>query len=105
MHPGRGAAAQRRAVVGQVDALLVHGVPGFVDRAEESVVEVVLVIARGDAHIAQRKLGGEGVVGLIQPAALEIVADGLGHFHAKGILLRLRGNAGAGRCHRPGAGW
>ncbi|MCK7535539.1 MAG: hypothetical protein MZV63_33420 [Marinilabiliales bacterium] len=45
------------------DALLVERVSGLVQRAEQRVRSgQLLAYARGDAHVAERELGHEGVV-------------------------------------------
>ena len=92
------------AVVVRVDALLVHGVAGLMDGAEKRVAQIVLVHPGGDAHVAQRKTGGEGMGGLILAAALEVIAQALDHVQAEGQLLRLRVRLVQADYHRPEAG-
>ena len=70
---------------------------------KSAVAEQVLVHARGDAHVAERELGRERVVGLVLPAALEVVADAPGHIQpevhccASGYVRR-RQESSAGGC-------
>ncbi len=84
-----GAAGQDGAVVGRVDALLVHGVPRLVQGAEEALGQVVLVEAGGDAHIAAREPDREGVGGLVLAPPAEVVAEVAGDLLAEGLLLSL----------------
>ncbi len=73
VYGGRCAVSQRRGLEGGVNALLVHGVAGFVHRAEDAA-ERVLEDARGDAHVADGELGTEGMVRQVLAAAVEVVA-------------------------------
>src|SRR5690606_21210848 len=59
-------------------ALLVEGVAGLVQGAEEGLVEVPGVVAGGDADVAGAEGGAEGVGGLVEAAAGEVEADGGG---------------------------
>ena len=67
---GQGGGFQRR-----VYALFVHGVARFVDRTEQPFVQKSFIDPGGDAHIADGKLGGEGVVGFVLAAPVEIIAQ------------------------------
>ena len=60
---------------------------GFVHVAKQTITEIVLFDARGNAHIAKRELGHEGMVSLVDPAAVEIVADQFDDFRTKSQLL------------------
>ena len=63
MNARRRAPVQRRALEGGGDALLVHGVPAFVHRAEQAGVEEVGREARGDADVTLPEVDAEGVHG------------------------------------------
>ena len=89
VHAGRDAVAERRAFERGAHALLVHGVAGLVQRREQRVAEVVLVDARGDAHVAGGEFGAERMVREIEPPAREVVAHALGDAQAEIELRRL----------------
>jgi hypothetical protein len=96
----RRALGQRRALDRTVDALLVHGVSRFVHRAEEAVAQIVLVEAGGDAHIAQREAGHEGVVRLVLASALEVIAKLANDRLRRMPTAAPRDKDGAGRSRR-----
>jgi hypothetical protein len=58
--------------------------------AEEAFAQVIFADAGGNAHIADGEGGGEGVMGLVNAAALEIVPQLANHFFAEGHLFGLR---------------
>ena len=60
-----------------VDALLVHGVPGLVQRRKQRVAEVVFAHAGGDAHVARGEFRAERMMREVEPAAREVVAHAL----------------------------
>src|SRR6185437_3985062 len=71
-------------VLGQ--AQVVHRVPGFVQRAEQTREEVVGVESGGDADIPGNAFG-ERMLALVEPAAVEGKADLLHHLHDERPLL------------------
>ena len=94
MYPGGCPSCERGAIQIHTDTLLVHGMPGFVNGAEEGVRQVDLIHPGGDADIPQAKLGGEGMWGKILAAAVKIIAHRSDHFNTK-IPLRLAGEMAA----------
>ena len=94
VHARRRAAEKRRAFELVGNALLVHRVPGLVQRGEEAVRQEVVAVARGDAHVAAAELGHERMRGLVLPAARVVVAEGANHLFAEGLLRALRKIAG-----------
>src|SRR3546814_5457524 len=66
-------------------AALVHGMAGLVQHAHDGRHEVVLVVARGDAHVIGHA-AAEGVQRDVEAAMTEIEADG-GHEAAGQRLL------------------
>ena len=48
----------------------------LVEGAEEALVEVARVVARGEPAVAGADPATEGVGGLVQPAGVEVEADG-----------------------------
>ena len=54
-------------------------VAGFVQDAEERLVEVARVVARADAAVAGTDAAAKGVRGHIEPARGEVEADGHRH--------------------------
>ena len=94
VHARRRAAEQRRAFERVGDALLVHRVPGLVQRGEEAVRQIVVAVAGGDAHVAAAELGHERVRRLVLPAAREVVAECPDHLFAERLLRALRKIAG-----------
>ncbi len=89
VHAGRGTAAERRAVESGRDALLVHGVPGLVDGREQRLADVVQIDPRGDPHVARGEARRERMMRLVEPPALEVVAEALDHVAAERDLRRL----------------
>ena len=89
MEASRDTLAERRAIECCADTLLVHGVPGLVQRREQRVAKVVLVDARGDANVTSGKPTAERMVSEVEPAALEIVAETLRNVQRKIKLGRL----------------
>ena len=79
VHPGRGAFRQEGALQGGIDALLVEGVASLVEGAEKGLSQVALPDPVGDAHVADGKGRGEGMVCLVLASAPEIVAHALQH--------------------------
>src|SRR5262249_50382103 len=71
----RGEAAQRRAVVSGIEALLVDGVAGLVQDAEKRLVEETRVVARGDAAVAGADAAAKGMRRHVQPAGREVEAN------------------------------
>ena len=88
MEASRDTLAERRAIECCADTLLVHGVPGLVQRREQRVAKVVLVDARGDANVTSGKPTAERMVSEVEPAALEIVAETLRNVQRKVKLGR-----------------
>src|SRR6516162_855823 len=83
MDASRDTLAERRAVERSANGLLIYGVTSFVQSREQRVAKVVLVDASGDADVVRGKPGTEGMVGEIEPAALEIVAKTLRSLQGK----------------------
>lgn len=79
---------QRGPLVDGIVALFVHGVPRFVDVAEQRLAEEILLDARGDADVADGERGHKGMVGLVHAAALKIVAELADDVFAEFKLLR-----------------
>ena len=94
VHAGRGSGEERRAVERIGDALLVHRVPGLVQRGEETVRQVVVAVAGGDAHVAAAELGHVRMRRLVLPSLREVVAERADHLFAEGLLRALRKIAG-----------
>ena len=90
MNPVRRALCQRRPFVAGVDPLLVQGMTGFVEGAEDAVEQHIFSGVGGDAHIAQRKFDHEGVVRLVLAATVKVVAKLFDHRFAKFSLRRRR---------------
>src|SRR5579871_380675 len=67
--------------------LLINAMPGFVQDAEERFVEVMHVVARGDAAIAGADTTAKRVSCHIQPAGLKIEPDGGGGCLTELLLL------------------
>src|SRR5262245_15231292 len=67
--------AERSAVLLGRQVLVVEAVSGFVQHAEECLVEVPGVIARGDPTIAWPMAGAERVRRRVEPAGVEIETD------------------------------
>ena len=59
---------------------------GLVQGAEQAGEQVVGVESRGDADVAGHAFG-EGMLALVQPAAIEREADGLHDLHGQRALL------------------
>ena len=94
MHARRRSGEERRALQRVGDALLVHRVPGLVQRGEEAVRQVVVAVAGGDAHVAAAELGHVRVRRLVLPAARVVVAEGADHLFAERLLRAFRKIAG-----------
>jgi hypothetical protein len=75
MDASRHTLAERRAIQLGVDTLLVHRVTSLVQRREQRVAKVVLVNARSDADVTSGKPTAERMMGEVQSAAPEIVAE------------------------------
>ena len=86
----RGRVAAERALDRAREALLVEAVARLVQDGEESREEVVLVLARRQAHVAGREARRERMRRLVEPAGLEVEADRGGQARADGAL-HLRG--------------
>ena len=71
--------AHRGAVVLGIEALFVECVARLVEDAEEGVVEVANVKARGDPAVAGADPGAERVRGGVEPTAPEVETDGSRH--------------------------
>src|SRR5205823_2538366 len=83
VHAGRGARPKRRTFVARIDALFVKRVAGFVQGREQRFAEIVVLDARGYAHVAGAELGTKGVMRLVEAAAVEVVAEALDRHHAE----------------------
>ena len=92
MDASRDTLAERRAVERSADSLLVHGVTGLVQRREQRISKIALIDAGGDADVVTRKPGAEWMVGEVEAAALEIVAQTLCNMQGK-IKLRCFGKS------------
>src|SRR5262249_3249757 len=68
-------------------ALLVDAVAGLVKDAEERLVEMASVVARGDAAITGTDAAAKRMRRHIEPAGVEVEADGGGGFAAETLLL------------------
>src|SRR5271166_3775439 len=82
------AAPERGPLVGGIHALLVHRVPGLMQRREKGVADVVLAHPGGDPDVARGKLGTERVARLVEPSAFEVVAHLPGNLQAEVELRR-----------------
>ena len=91
----RGGGAAERALDLARQALLVEAVAGLVQHREEAGEEVVLALARRQAHVAGREAGGERVRRLVEPPGLEVEADRRRQAGADGALLAARDRCGA----------
>ena len=89
VHARRCSVAERGAVEPGGDALLVKRMAGLVDGREQRLADIVRIDPRGDAHVAGGKAGRERMMGLVQPAAFEVVADLADHGAAECELRRL----------------
>ncbi len=78
--------AAERALDGARQALLVETVAGLVQDGEEAGEEVVLALARRQAHVAGREACGERVRRLVQAPSLEVEPDRSGQTGADGTL-------------------
>jgi hypothetical protein len=94
-------------------ALLVAGVTRLVDDAHQAGDELLLVVARGDAHV-RRHAAAERVAAHVEPAVGKIKAEQPHHLLAERLLRRnreraLRGEEGSLFCRsltvwmRPGS--
>src|SRR5262249_28759991 len=83
----RGGCAPWRAEVLGDQPLLVDAVAGFVQDPEERLVQMVRVEARRDAAIAGADAAAERVRRNVEPAGVEVEADGLGGRLAERLLL------------------
>ena len=94
--PSETASPQRRAEVLGGQALVVEAVAGLVQDAEERVAEVVLVVARGHAHVAGAEAGAERVDADVEPAGVEVEADRRGGLRRRASPARRRGSGARG---------
>ena len=69
MNAERHGLARRQAVALGRQTLLVDAVARFVQRAEQRAGQEVLVVARGEPHIARAHAGAERMIRHIEPAA------------------------------------
>src|SRR6202021_892795 len=67
--------SKRRAFERRADALLVHGVAGLMERGEQRIAQIVLLDARGNAHVAGGEFGAKRMMGKIEPPAAEVVTE------------------------------
>jgi hypothetical protein len=67
-------------------------VTGLVQRREQRVAKIVLVNACSDADVASGKPTAERVVGEVEPAALEIVAQTLRNMKGRAKARRSPGS-------------
>src|SRR5438874_1699364 len=74
---------ERRAIEQSANTLLIHGVTGLVQCREQRVAKVVLVDAGRDADVASGKPGAERMLGKVESAPLEIVAQTLCNIETK----------------------
>src|SRR5262245_29798544 len=82
----RACRANRRAELLRIETLLVNSMSGFMQNAEQSFIEVVGVVARGDADVAWPHAAAEGVRRHIEPAGVEVEADGGCRFLTEDLL-------------------
>src|SRR4051794_25558764 len=75
MHAQRRAPAKRRSLKRRTDALLVEAVPALVHRAEHGWIDIVCVVARGDADIGCSQAARERVHGRVEPPAFVIKTE------------------------------
>src|ERR1700730_11567293 len=87
MHAGGGAGSERCAFEGSAHALLVERVASLMDGREQRLADIVLVNPGGDAHVTGGEFCAERMMGLVEPAAVEVVADLFDHGEAE-IKLR-----------------
>src|SRR5262245_1080187 len=90
MYAGRRPTAERRTFERSIDALLVHRVSCFVQRAEQRVGKIVFLDTRRDTHVAQRKLRHERMVSLVLAAPSEVVSETFDHAASERELMVLR---------------
>src|SRR5215475_9095036 len=97
MHASRGAPSQGCSFERRAHTLLVECVPRFMQRREQGVAEIGFVDAGGDPHVAGRELGAEWMMGLVEAAAIEVIAVVLDNGETERELLALsEGAAQAG---------
>ncbi len=89
MDAQRGPLGYQGPLYAGVDSLIVHGVPGFMQRGEEGWIEEMGVHAGGNAHIAETEIRGKGMGGSVLAATLEVIAEFFDHGQAKIPLLLL----------------
>ena len=65
----------------------------LVQGREQRLLDVAIAHAGGDTHVVDRELGAEWVVRLVEPAALEAVAEAFGDAQAEVELCRLAEDA------------
>ena len=73
----------------------------LVQDREQAIADVVLLDAGGDAHVARGEPGAEGVVRLVEAAAIEVVAEALDHGDGEVELRLLREICRAAPRRRP----
>src|SRR5262249_787423 len=75
VHPRRGSPRQGRPVEGPGHALLVHRVPGFVDRRKEAGVAKCRSDARGKTDVTGSERYAEGMHREVLPATFQVVSE------------------------------
>ena len=65
--------AERSAIVGWVEPLIIQAVPALMDATKQARGQVVFVDASGDADVRRMERRGEGMGRQIQPALFEVV--------------------------------
>ena len=96
--------ADRLAAPVARQAGLVERVAGLVQHAHQGAREVVLVVARGDAHVVGRA-AGEGMRRDVEPAVREVEADQADQLLAQLALLRRPGTARRAASGLPARAW
>src|SRR6516165_1953860 len=87
MNPQRAGISHRRAVMLRVQPLLIKAMAYLVQDSEEPVAEILRAVTSRYPAIARADRAEKRVRRRIQPAAMEIKADGGGHFLAEEPLL------------------
>src|SRR5437867_2569864 len=82
---------QRTSLELHADTLFIHGVPALVEGAEEGIGDLVRLDASRDAHVSERELGHEWVMGLVLPPPLEVEAEPPDDLETEFELLRFVG--------------
>src|SRR5262249_54395024 len=78
--------AERRPEPVSIQALVVNAVSGLVEGAEESIVETIRVVARGQASVAWPEAAAKWVCGHIETPGSKIEADGCGRLLSEFLL-------------------